>query len=383
MARIYGKTYSRNDLLARVGDISQIARVKPYRLVEGQEDGVLALDVTTGSGLDFTLLPSRGMDISTARFNGRALAWRSATTDTHPAYFDHEGEQGRGWLRSFYGGLVVTCGLTYAGASGEDQGQRYGLHGRTSNLPATNVHWDGHWNGDDYILTVSGKVREATVFGENLQLTRVLTARLGERRLFLHDTVENLGYKRTEHMILYHINIGFPVVADNARLIAPTLSATPRDLDAEEGKERFAQMQPPAAGFREQVYFHEVAPDDQGKITAAIVNPDCPPADGETPGLGIYCRYDPRQLPRFSEWKMMDAGAYVVGMEPANCLVLGRAHERAAGTLQFLEPGERREYELEIGVLAGPEEIARLETACQEAVAAMQKPAGILEHPAL
>ncbi|HZT44038.1 MAG TPA: aldose 1-epimerase family protein [Chthonomonadaceae bacterium] len=383
MAQIYGKTYARKDLLARIGDISQIARVKPYRLVEGLEDGVLALDVTTGSGFDFTLLPSRGMDISSAHFNGRSLAWRSATTDTHPAYFDHEGEQGRGWLRSFYGGLVVTCGLTYAGAAGEDQGRLYGLHGRISNLPATNVHWDGHWNGDDYILTVSGKVREATVFGENLQLTRVVTARLGERHLFLHDTVDNLGHKRTEHMMLYHINIGFPVVADNARLIAPTLSATPRDPDAEEGKERFAQMQPPVAGFREQVYFHDLAPNGQGKITAAIVNPECPPADGEPPGLGVYCRYDPRQLPRFSEWKMMDAGTYVVGMEPANCLVMGRAHERAAGTLQLLEPGERREYALEIGVLAGPDEIARLETACREAASGIQQPAGIREHPAL
>ncbi|HLV80755.1 MAG TPA: aldose 1-epimerase family protein [Chthonomonadaceae bacterium] len=383
MAQLYGKSYSRKDLLARVGNISQIARIKPYRLVEGQEDGVFALDVTTGGGLGFTLLASRGLDISSAHFNGRSLAWRSATTDTHPAFFDHEGEQGRGWLRGFYGGLVVTCGLTYAGAAGEDQGRFYGLHGRISNLPATNVHWDGRWEGDDYLLTVSGKVREATVFGENLQLTRMVTARLGERRLFLHDTVENLGYKRTEHMLLYHINLGFPVVADNARLIAPTLSATPRDPDAEAGRERFAQMQPPEAGFKEQVYFHDLAPDAQGHVTAAIVNPDCPAADGKPPGLGVYCRYDPRQLPRFSEWKMMDAGTYVVGMEPANCLVMGRAQERAAGTLQFLEPGERRTYALEIGVLAGPEEIARLETACREAVAARQQTAGIPEHLAL
>ncbi len=242
MAYVYGKNYSRAELLARVGDISQIARVKPYRLIEGLEDGVFALDVTTGSGLDFTVLASRGMDISSANYNGRSLAWRSATTDTHPAYFDHEGENGRGWLRGFYGGLVVTCGLTYAGANGEDQGQQYGLHGRISNLPATNVAWEGHWEGDEYLFTISGKVREATVFGENLQLTRVITAKLGEKRLFLRDTVENMGAKPSEHMMLYHINIGFPAVSDSARLIAPTLAAQPRDADAEEGKERYANF---------------------------------------------------------------------------------------------------------------------------------------------
>ncbi len=370
MAELYGRSYTRQELLARMGDISQIARVKPYRLIEGLEDGVFALDVTTGSGLDFTVLPSRGMDISSAHYNGRSLAWRSATSDTHPAYFDHEGEAGRGWLRGFYGGLVVTCGLTYAGANGEDQGQHYGIHGRISNLPATNVAWNGVWTADDeYVLTVSGKVREATVFGENLQLTRVITAKLGQRRLFLQDTVENLGAKRTEHMMLYHINIGFPAVNDHARLIAPTLTATPRDPDAVEGKDRYAQLQPPLAGFREQVYFHDLAADAHGRVTAAIVDPETDAGDGHGPGFGVYCAYKPEQLPRFIEWKMMDSGTYVVGMEPANCLVMGRAYERAQGTLQYLEPGEFRHYSLELGVLSGPEEIQRLEADCQAAIA--------------
>ncbi|HZO87129.1 MAG TPA: aldose 1-epimerase family protein [Chthonomonadaceae bacterium] len=374
MARLYGKTYTREALLARVGDISQLARIKPYRLIEGFEEGVQALDVATGGGLDFTVLASRGLDISSAHYNGCSLAWRSATTDTHPAYFDTEAERGRGWLRGFYGGLVVTCGLTYVGAGGEDLGQPYGLHGRASNLPATNVSWDGHWDGDDYLLTLRGKVREATVFGENLQLTRTITTRLGARSLTLHDVVENLGYKRTEHMILYHINLGFPVVNDGARLVAPTVSAVPRDADADAKKERYAQFQPPEAGYRETVYFHDLAADTSGRVTAAVINPECEAGDGRGPGLGVYCAYRPEQLPRFIEWKMMDAGTYVVGMEPANCLVMGRAYERAAGTLQFLEPGERREYTLEIGVIVGPEEIAALESACQQAVAARRLP---------
>src|SRR5262249_41794059 len=148
--------------------------------------------------------------------------WRSSTGEAHPAYADSESEGGRGWLRSFYGGLLVTCGLTYAGAGGEDQGRFYGIHGRISNLPATNVQWDGYWEGDDYFLTLRGKVRETTVFGANLLLTRSLTVKLGERRFFLRDTVENQGAQRAEHMILYHINIGFPALADTARLIAPT-----------------------------------------------------------------------------------------------------------------------------------------------------------------
>lgn len=370
MATLYGKHYTRAELLTRVGDISQVARAKPYRLIEGLEDGVLAVDVTTGSGLNFTVLPSRGMDISSAHYNGRPLAWRSATTDTHPAFFDHEGENGRGWLRSFYGGLVVTCGLCWAGANAQDNGQTYGLHGRISNLPATHVQWDGYWEGDEYILTVSGKIREATVFGENLQLTRAITTRLGSRAFTLHDVVENMGYKRTEHMMLYHINIGFPAVNGTARLIAPTLKATPRDPDALAKFDHYTQMQPPEAGYRETVYFHELATDAQGKVTTAVVDPETDSGDRAGSGFGVYCTFQPSQLPRYTEWKMMDAGTYVVGMEPANCSVLGRPAERAAGTLQVLEPGERREYEIELGVLTGPNEIAALEVACAQAIAA-------------
>lgn len=361
MARLYGRDCTKAELLERVGDVSQIARVKPYRLVEGHEDGLLAVDVTTGSGLDFTVLAGRGMDISSAHYKGRSLAWRSAASDQHPAFFEADG---RGWLRSFYGGLVVTCGLTWMGAACVDEGEPLGLHGRVSHLPATNVAWDGHWEGDDYLLSVSGKCREAIVFGENIQLTRRITTKLGESRFFLEDTVENLGYQRTPHMILYHINIGFPAIGDDARLIAPTLAATPRDADAEEGKEGFAQMQPPTAAFREKVYFHDLRTDAEGNVTTALVNPMVE-MDGGIRGFGVYSRFNRRELPWFTEWKMMDQGTYVCGMEPANALVLGRATERQEGRLQFLEPGETRTYHLEIGVVEGAEQIAALDAAAR------------------
>jgi len=38
---------------------------------------------------------------------------------------------------------------------------------------------------------------------------------------------------------------------------------------------------------------------------------------------------------------MMGKGMHVVGLEPGNCLVGGRAEERAAGRLSFMEPGSK------------------------------------------
>jgi hypothetical protein len=45
---------------------------------------------------------------------------------------------------------------------------------------------------------------------------------------------------------------------------------------------------------------------------------------------------------RINAHRGLDIGAYSLGLEPANCSVLGRAHDRAEGTLPFLEPGQER-----------------------------------------
>ncbi len=76
-----------------------------------------------------------------------------------------------------------------------DKGKSLGLHGRASNIPARNVYVDGAWDGDDYWIWATGKVRESTVFGENITLTRKISAKLGVSKIFIEDTVENLGFE--------------------------------------------------------------------------------------------------------------------------------------------------------------------------------------------
>lgn len=354
MAKLFGKEWTKSELLERVGDISQIGGARLVRLQGGMVDGVEAVEFRTGSGFYFVAVPSRGLDITVAEHNGRSIAWRSAAGETSPMFYE---EPALGWLRSFPGGLVTTCGLTYAGAACEDEGQCLGLHGRFSNTPASNLWVDGKWDGDEYRMWAKGKVRESRLFGENLLLRRKVWARLGENRFFIEDTVENEGPRTVPHMILYHINGGFPAVDAGSLFVSPTRSATPRDADAEVDKEHFYLNDPPTAGFKERCYYHDMAVDADGFVHAALVNKNMP-GGGQ---FGFYIKYDRNQLPKFTQWKNNGAREYVVGMEPANCWVEGRAKERERGTLRFLEPGEVRKYGIEIGVLDGEEQVAEFE----------------------
>ncbi len=349
MAHLYGSEWSRDQLLRRVGDISQICGAKLHRLAEGPADGVLAIDVWSGGGLTFTVLASRGMDISAAHFRGIPLAWRSPTFEVHPSFYEREGF---GWLRGFYGGLLTTCGLAHYGVPVTDDDGSYGLHGRASYTPAHQVHTYGHWDGDDYFITIEGTIRETAVFAPVLELRRQFRIKMGENRVFLTDRMRNIGFKRSPLMILYHINIGFPVLDAGAELVAPSVRVEPRDMVAEPGLKEHSRFTAPVKDFKEQVFFHDLAVNREGETCAAVINRSL--FYGE--GIGVYARWNKRELPYFVQWKMMDEGTYVVGLEPCTSPVLNRALAKAQGKLNYLEPGQERNFHLEIGVLSSRSE---------------------------
>ncbi len=354
MATLFRTSYTRAELLQRIGDIGQLAGVRVGELGDGFERGGRVADFRTGSGLAFTVLVDRGLDIGWANFGGASLAWRSSAPAAAPAFFE---PAGLGWLRGFYGGLVTTCGLTYLGAPVMDEGQALGLHGRASYIPATHFAYGGDWLGDDYEMWTAGQVREAAALVENVVLRRRISARLGESRLFIEDTVTNEGYQPVPHMLLYHCNFGFPIVSEQTELLAASAEVKPRDEAAAPGLADYHRFQPPTPGYQEQVFYHTLKADTLGQAQAALVNRTF----GGGQGLGGYVRFALAELPRLVQWKMMGQGNYVCGLEPATNWVGGRATERAEGRLQFLAPGETRHYKLEIGVLTSQAEIDAFE----------------------
>ncbi|MGA9350585.1 MAG: aldose 1-epimerase family protein [Anaerolineae bacterium] len=345
MAYLYHRDWSRQEILQRVGHMDQVAGIKLVEAADGMERGSRMLQVWTGTGLYFHILADRALDISACRYKGVPLAWASSVGEIHPAYYEPEG---LGWLRSFQGGLLVTCGLDHFGPPSSDAGEEFGLHGRLSNLPTQFVGYRTYWVEDDYKLEVTGEVRQTRVFGENLVLRRRISTRLGSNKIRIEDVVTNEGFAPQPHMILYHFNLGFPLVSENSRLHLEVQETVPRDKDAEPGLADWGSFQPPTAGYREQVFRHMPKADDDGKVRVEVENPSL--------GLGLRLTYDNTNLPYLVHWKMMGQGTYVLGIEPANCGVLqGRAAARKSGDLPQLAPGESCRYVIEVKVVEYPQ----------------------------
>jgi len=344
--RLFGREFTRGEIQKRVGDITQIAGIKPCILKEGKADGVEAFDIKTGSGLCFTVLPGRAMDIAWMEHGGLPVGYISKAGIVHSKYYQPFGKE---WLRSFYCGVLTTCGLTHVGPPERDGDEELGLHGRIANIPAEEVSHLTRWEGDDLVLTVRGKMREAVLFGENLTLTREITAYGGESKVIIRDRIENQGYGDTPLMILYHMNMGFPLVSEDSGIVAPILQTTARDEEAQKGIENYSRFEAPTPGYLEQVFFHKVAADADGGTCVGIIN--------ESLNFGLYIKYNIKQLPFLTEWKMMGQQDYVLGLEPGNCTPIGRRAAREKGQLEVIKAGEVKEVELELGVMTTWEEI--------------------------
>lgn len=349
--QLFGKQLTRRQIESSTGRLDQIGGIVPFELADGRARGVRALRFATGSGLIFTALADRGLDLSHAEYGGVPLCWRSPNGDAAPSYYDPDGDR---WLRMFFGGLMTTCGLTNFGPGGRDRHGTFGQHGEINCLPAEQVSFSQQWEGDECVLQATGTIRQTRVFGEDLQLHRRISTRLGDSSLRIEDTVTNQGYARTPHMILYHCHGGFPILAEGAEFHISHSSMRPRDLEAENGIDAWNTVTAPQPGFAEQVFIHTPLACADGQAAVALVNRRL--RGGE--GLGMSVHFDPTQLPALIQWRMLGEGTYVMGIEPANCPTIeGRVEAERNGTLPFLEPGESRRYELEFRVLDGRNEI--------------------------
>jgi hypothetical protein len=204
---------------------------------------------------------------------------------------------------------VTTCGLTHFGAPDDEGPEGFGLHGRASHLPAEDISVRQEWRDGQFALEIEGSTRQGRLFGENLRLRRRISTHLGARSLTIDDHVVNEGFRPAPVAVLYHCNLGFPVVSPDSELLVKDRKVWPRDAEAEGGLGVHRRFEPPGEAYAEQVFFHEPLPDASGRCAAAVVN--------RRLGFGAFLRWRAAELPVLAQWKMMGAGEYVCGLEPA------------------------------------------------------------------
>lgn len=357
---VHGFELSRAELEERTGDLAAVAGIRAVVLDDGVERGVRALDMRTAAGLELEILLDRGMDIGAARLSGVPFGWRSGNGFRHPGLHEHNDEDGLSWLRAL-DGLIVTGGLDHALFGGEFDASHYayppkptskhGLHGRLTAIPARLLEARVTTNHDGHsVLRARGEVVQATVFGEHLRLTRLIELDLDGRELRLTDTVENLGYERTPHMFLYHINLGWPLVDAGSEVVAPIAKHLWQSPSVAEQGLSYRVLPEPQPTVAEQVFEHELIADSNGHHRVALLR-----ADGE---LGVELEWDAQAMPHFFEWQNLRRGQYGVGLEPSTHAVAGEQAARDDGTMIWLEHGDQRVYRTAIRFLRGADETA-------------------------
>jgi hypothetical protein len=346
--KILGQSFSKRELERRTGNLQQIGGTRHFEYTAGRAKGVEAIEVNTGGGLVFTVLPGRGLDIANCTFQGINLVYLAPGGVTHPAFHNPAGLE---WLNTFFGGLMTTCGLTYFGDPERDGDQELGLHGRYAGLASAVVRDNSRWEGEEYRIEISGTVEECALFGDKLRLERSITTALGAKHLRIRDRVENFGFRSSPLTVLYHINCGFPLLDESSELELSSVEIEPYDRNAERHLGQVRQFSRPRAGFQGQDFLHRMIPDAEGYARAALINPRL------QGGLGLYLRFRTVTLPFLNEWKMLDEGDYVVGIEPVNTKTVGRATLKKEKRLPWIEPGECQDMEVEIGILQGEREI--------------------------
>jgi Domain of unknown function (DUF4432) len=261
-----------------------------------------AIDVRVLSGIELRIHPRRGLDVGAGWFRGVPLAWIAPAGEG--------GANAASWRDAWGGGLVTTCGLDNVGAPSEG----IGLHGTYTFLAARDVVSERSASE----VVVRGTIDDP----RGLRVARTIRTAVGTGRLELADATFNTSEQPLESPLLYHVNLGWPLWDTGARVETDAGEVVPRDDDAAPHDWSAA---PEPASAPERVW------ELTGASRAAVVN--------ERLGLRVTIESD---LPRLWQWVDPAPGIYALGIEPANCSVLGRAHDRAEGTLPFLQPNEGR-----------------------------------------
>lgn len=245
--------------------------------------------------IDVVVRPHRGLDLGAASFAGQPFAWLTPLGEDAPTVAGD-------WWASWGGGLMTTAGLDNVGVPSDG----LPLHGTYTYLPAQSVETDAN--------RISGTIADA----RGVVVRRQIVNDPDRGHLRLTDSTSNTSAEPQPAPLLYHCNLLYGAVDIDSAAVEPR--------DAVSAAQDWRVL----GTGDERVYEHLGAQRARVRIG----------------GLIVEIR---SSLPRLWQWVAPERG--VLGIEPANCSVRGRAFDAAAARLPILQPGEVRETSLDITVV--------------------------------
>lgn len=313
------------DLLRKTPDLRGIADIRLVSLEDGPGRGQRLLIGRNAAGVAFEVAVDRGFDISSLSLHGTNIGWHSPTQMPFPTV-DVDSEDGWGFLRNF-DGFMVTCGLDHLSRPRSVDVAHYDhphltsvrmpLHGRIAVGRAKLVSYGV--DEDSGEVSCEGVVRQASVFGETLELRRRISVPVFEGNVTISDTVTNKSFRPSRHAILYHLNFGYPFLDDGTRI-----EGLPEPLSS--------IIEPPIPG------------DDYGEKVETVDSCDLRTAGevsilNHTAALAVTLKFDHEALDKFAVWRAYQSGVFALGLEPKT---------QPADARPLLAPGERRTYEVRL-----------------------------------
>lgn len=313
---------------------AQLARVDQFVATNGEAAGDRVIQGGSLGGLHFTIHPDRGLDLGQLSFAGCPLGWVGPSGFPAANRFQPDGEDGLGILRAF-SGFLVTCGYDYFGAAANGPADHFGyvlrdkqsypVHGRAWTLPATIEVCRLDWNNPEPAIQIEGTLDQRTLLGEQIQNRRQFRFPIGRPVLELVDRITNVGHRPVPHRILYHINLGFPLIDEGTRIDGlPDHTDFPTPLPAIE--------------------------ENQDERVRLIPRPDCSPTitvhRDANPPLSLALDFLTDNLTHVIQWWNRYHGMNVVGIEPASAGLPEPAPDGQWHPDAWLDPGETAEYRL-------------------------------------
>ena len=296
----------------KISNQRQMASLTRYTVTEGREKGLEIIDCNNGN-IRFLLNVSKACDMMQLYHRGENVSFISKNGFT---------KRETPFMNRFEGGMIYTCGLDSVGGR-----EGFEVHGSLHNIPAVITRAECGEAG----ITVEAEIRDTELFGKNLVFKRRITSPVGGDSVTVEDTLVNEGFRDEDYCLLYHINVGYPMLDEGARVELDAERCTPRTPWSRENEKTAFEVSLPEPNREECCYFLKLR-----RPTASLVN--------QKLGKAFRLEYSADTLPCFVEWQSMASGDYALGLEPCT------AELDDTFAYRVIEPGERIAFRLSLGV---------------------------------